>query len=66
LSELWGLKVTAHAAVCASCVQRPTPRRLSRATVIAAIQAWERQTGTPPLADEWLLGGGKWDAEYPR
>lgn len=61
-----GPKVTAHAMVCGRCVQRPGRQSLSRDTIIAAIQAWAISTGTPPRAGEWMLGQGKWAAEYPR
>jgi hypothetical protein len=61
-----GLKVHQDARVCALCVSRTPRRSLSRETVIAAIQTWTQETGAPPLADEWMLGQGKWDAEYPR
>lgn len=61
-----GLKVSAQARVCALCAPRVTRRQLAREPVIAAIQAWARETGAPPRADDWMLGRGKWDAEYPR
>ena len=61
-----GPKVTENAKVCASCVELPGRAPLSRETVIAAIAAWTDETGAPPLACEWMLGVGKWDAEYPR
>ena len=60
-------KVTPHAARCGVCAKRPVSQEtLSRTVVLAAIRAWARETGAPPHAKEWMLPGGKWEAEYPR
>ena len=39
---------------------------LSQEVVIRAIQDWAGETGAPPRAQDWMLGRGKWAAEYPR
>lgn len=60
-------KVTPHAARCGVCAKRPVSQRtLSRPDVLAAIRAWARETGAPPHSKDWMLPGGKWEAEYPR
>lgn len=51
-----------RSAGCARC-RRGAGRSL--ATVVAAIIDWTRETGVPPVAREWMLGTGKWGAEYP-
>jgi hypothetical protein len=61
-----GPKVTPHAQVCANCTQLPSRQPLSPDVVIGAITAWASDTGAAPLANDWLLGQGKWAAEYPR
>lgn len=61
-----GLKLTADSAVCGLCAQRTKRPPPSRASIIAAIQAWVGETGTRPVAADWQLCSERWRAEYPR
>jgi hypothetical protein len=61
-----GLKITPDAEVCGLCAQRTKRAAPPRASIIAAIQAWEGETGTRPVAADWQLSAERWRAAYPR
>lgn len=56
--------------LCATCIIRGHRRASwSRSEVIAALRAWNAETGRPPRQGEWTPTddrGTKWAAEYPR
>jgi hypothetical protein len=61
-----GLKITPDAEVCGLCAQRTKRSAPSRASIIAAIQAWVGETGRRAVAADWQLSDERWRVAYPR